>query len=705
MKKSKIVFPLALALLLAGCGGQGGDSSSSSSSSSASSSSSVSDDLTIEDLENDAAKAVASFSKVASGSVSLHTVSSYGDDETTVTDYEYGGDKNGPAFHFNGTDYSGDYDMYVFTDEDGELVTVKKGSDDEYSKPYSQYDEIGYSFEGFLGYSDVLKGHGAEGFLTALVAAAKVNPNKNFVASKKDGLPSFSFGYFEGEDVWTYYLAEVSYALNADGALTKLDADIASYASESFMFDDELGVVVLNEGAVADSEKTYAITQTIGARTYVNPINLDDFRFSSFDLFDEDENKVTEESTITFSYSENYSLSVQNALPETANSGIDEFVVSVIEGDNIIMGSFWFGKISLNAFSAGTCKVQVATAKVTKTFNVTVTEPLPESIGVTCYTISPNGYEPHVVESDQDGVDAYVNVKYYFCPSVYPYAASQDVSVSVDGTSLTKQSVKVSEYGDPIDLYEFTPTEEKEYTLTITSSVLSSVKRDIAIDAKSISLKDVLSKKYAVRNNGPVKYSFEFSDVADDGLSGTVTVKDLVDNKSEVASFTLTPQSTGNYAFGFNKTSGDALHEDFFLLQVGADLGLYITFEDDEWSYSQVLSEETPVFYLAQKWSGSDNGYTLSVNLRTDGVAEAIINTPDYDYDESTCLWSYAAKDGEEGYNVVLSEKADGYNSIFPSLPVTMSANASLTSVTVSFTYNETALNFTMSYATSGRGD
>ncbi len=712
MKKSHIIFPLALALLLTGCGEENDSSSSvsgssesdsSSASSSSSSSSSVNDELTIEDLESDAANAVDHFSNVASGSLSLREVTSWGD-ETTVTDYEYGSDKNGPAFHFSGADYSGDYDMYVFTDENGELVTIKKDSSDEYSKPYSQYDDIGYSFEGFFGYDSEIKGHGAEGFLTALVTAAKINPNKNFQASKKDGSPSFSFGYFEGEDVWNYYLAEVSYALNADGALTKLDATISTYGNTSFTVDFELGTVILNEGAVADTEKTFAITQTIGERTYVNPIDMDAFCYSSFDLLDEEDNKIDENSVITFSYSENYTLSVANALPETADPSIDEFVVSVIDGDADVNGSYWLGEITLNAFSTGTCKVKVATAKVTKTFSVTVTEPLPESIGLTCYTVSPNGYEPHVVESEQSSLDAYVGVKYYFCPSVYPYGSSQDVSVSVDGGAISKQSVQVSQYGDPIDLYEFTPTEEKEYTLTITSSALSSVTRNISIDATSITLKDALSKKFAVRNGGPVKYSFEFSDVADNGLTGTVTINDLVDNKNEVASFTLTLQSTGNYAFGFTKTSGDELHNDFFSLQVGADFGLYIIFEQSEYgNYATALSEATPAFYLTQSWRGSDNGYTLGIALGSDGVAQVNIQTPDYDYDQSTCLWSCAEKDGEEGYNVILSEKADGYNSVFPSLPFTMSANASLTSVTASFAYNGTALNFTLSYA-SGRG-
>ena len=732
MKKSPILI-LTLSALLASCGVSdaaassnsskepasssdavsSSDISSSSSDSSSSSSSSSAEPVTIKQVGEACSIAVANANKVASGTVTKSRKYSWSDDIDTCTDtYEYGTDAYGTIFHST-TDIN-DYgsEAWVVHDDNGALISVSKNSSGAYSQPYNVYEDAGYYFSSYMGSST---SYGTENLLTELVGYATANKNKDLVVDGKNGTFSLSYIYFTDLDAWTINKVFATFTVDGDGVLTDLTASFSTYANNSFVVDDENETISLNADAVPTMEAAYSVTQVKGTQSYTAPFALSDFYFTAFNFTDSEGNTYDDGDTFTFTSGESPVLNPANMAPATGSFSFDELKVSIVDGDSDELSAYSYsGNLNLSSSTPGNYKVKIQSKNLTKVLNIVVEEALPTAFGYVGYYVeSPEGFEDGSIKND--AFDAYIDTTYYFSTSIDPYAANQSISASVVGTTdtdsyaLEKKSVYVNSWDDEAtELWAFTPKKAGDYSVELVADANTSLTKTITIHAITApTLKDFFSSKFGYRESGEVKYIFDFTP-SEDGMSGTLTLEDKVNSKSEVASYTLT-KGDSSYKFTFTRVSGDTLIDDEdepIKLELGFNWTLYIV---DSWDDYNKLSVTDSNFYIAQKWKGTDGNYDLTVNITSGGNAtfdfEDTVNYEDYFYFQA----NWDVTDNADGTHTVTLTENSEWGSLPDNcpfdLPYTMTVSADYSSMSATVTYKDVTHNFSLSYSASGRWD
>lgn len=727
MKKNPIVL-LALSAICAGCSVSGSTASSSSASSdgdtysssssepssSASSaesntSSSTSDSssevpsATIDDVIT--AISSADVNKIAGGKLTTKVESSWsaeGGDKTSVN-YDYGDG----VFHMSGSDYDGSYDLYLVSDTDGSIVAIKKSSDGSVSKPYTTYDVAALPFESYLGYD--LSAYSAEGFVKSLATVAKTDPNKDVKASYSDGVYSFSFGDLLNS--WYFYTVSVSFVVS-NGAMSKADAVITQWGSDAFITDDELGTTSLIADASYYVRTTYSIEQTVADRTFTNPYNLEDFIATSFTLTDSNGNAIGDTYTMTADTSA--SLLLTSVTPATANFDFDTPRITVTGGTGLSARYASYSKsITLNPSKAGNYTVKIETKKVTKTISVVVEQPKPTNVDVAYYVASPGGYNWSEIKNKT--INAYTGVDYYFSPTVTPYTADKTLNVTVDGEegaySITKTDIYLYEGSTtPASTYAFKATKAGTYAVSFTSVADSSVGYTVTINvADTPSYKDVLGNDYGFAyRSGAVKYTFNFGSFDTTGANGDVTIKDVQNNKSEVATYVIAPnETTGMNEFTLTHVSGDDLCSSFSLA-LGPDFTLYMVETYGTYVSTYVLSVADPQFYLAQYWKGVTDGMTFAARFWDSGTVDLSMKTSSLsvNYSYST-TYSVSNTLTDNGYVVTIDAGDSTYSEPFFALPSSFYLSSDYKTLSASFTCtkDQKDYSFSLAYATAGRGD
>ncbi len=694
MKKSKLILPLALTLLLTGCAGEGGssvsssDSSSSSSSSVASSSDSSSSSsssseseapkVTIADLETLAAGYVSKENTVSNGSITTKEVDAYSS-STSSTSYKYGSDSYGATLGVTTGTGDNAKSLYVVTDSNGKVLTLEQN----FYKDYVSVDNGAYTKVApkFVGYLENRTAYGAADFLSDLVAAAKKNVNKDLVIVSTDGNIAFSFGYYELDDdgkLWTYYSAKVSVADDKTSALASLKVEISQYNSGCTL-DASTGIVTVGKDQKADKVSTYSISQTVGERSYVCPASITNFEYKTFAL-KSGEADVTSESNLTFSKSDSCVLSIVST-PDTANGNFDTPVVTA-KKDGVdstdVKGEFARDSetkketVTLTASMTGEYDVTVKTKSCTVTFKVTVT-------GVDATKLSIRRYTEYVSEeydvtklTDNSTIVTYTGATNYFVNTVEPTQASQNCTITVT------ESPKVGE--DEDDPYEvsnatsfnettacsFVASAPGNYKVSISSDETPSIKKDFTIEViDGDSFTNILSSSsstFAVRSANNTVYKFDFTPNGEnDDCEGKVSITEGNGEPTEY-SYILTKGDDdsgddGNvyFDFAFKDASNEEADLDFSLI-LGADRNLYIQFTN---SYQKLNKANSVEFALEREWSETidDDGDTCKMYLtfKGDGTVEGLYIDDCEEKTESATEWTIA-KNEDGSYKITFAD-------------------------------------------------
>ncbi len=705
MKRSKVLYVLALGSLLMSCGETPTPTSSiepttgtpePTTSVLPDSSSPDDNPLTLEELESVVANAKEKADSIASGTITLDESNSYGDPTHKVMPFEFGKDKNGDVLHYTDFDWNmNPQEMYLMEDEEHAVVAVQKDADGSISKPWETYDKVQYAYRNLLGYGEPTL-YGTEGLLEGLVDYVKKNVNKDAKYQLSDGKYELSFGYFTSLDTYDYLVVHSSFSLGESNEVKTLDMEIVSYNQSSFMVDDELKVIQLLDNATASSTKNYKIEQVKGTRNYVNPISLDGFYATSFDLIYNDET-LSDDSVVSIEKEADVSISVANVLPETTNFNFDSIDVSVLEGSedsfNANYQSF-SNEISISSSEVGDYKIQVKSKNVTKTFKVTVTEAQPNKINVSYSVDGPQGLTAY---SYSGSIQAYVGVEYVLNATVDPFAANQELVASLDGVDaadyqLTKKSIQVNEWMPARDMWCFTPLKAGTYDVLLKSAVKDSVQETVHIVAESApSLKDVLVNAFANKDMSQIKYYVTF-EPANDGMTGNVRIEDRINNKVEQASYTAT-KGEKFYTFSLTHVSGDELNLEF-KMSFDYTLFLYVVGDTDGAQMTKVTTE----FLVSGTWNGTSGDYSLTFTLFESHEASLMMDKSDYsDYKSLSCNFALEATD--DGYKGTLT--ASSYTEDpFVELPLTFTIDKDFTSISISFTYGGNNYSFTLTKAT-----
>ncbi len=728
MKKNSIIL-LALSAVCAGCTAVEPTPSSSSDQSVDSSSDVVdstggaasSDDATTGESSGDssetpvttiddvvAAAAKADVSKICGGKLTTTKENSWSDEggDVTVSDYDYGTG----VFHMTGSDWSGNYDLYLIVDSDGSIVPIKRDSENALSKDYGSYESASLPFTNYLGFNT--SAYGAEGFVQSLASTAKTDPNKDLKVSYSNNAYNFSFGFLYSS--WYYYTVNVSFVVN-DGALTNASAEIIEYGSASFVVDDENGTTSLTDDASFDSRTLYTIEQNVGDRTYKSPYNLDDFAATSYELTDSEGVSIGD--SFTMSSGDYTKVKMASVTPDSANFDFDTPKITITGGTglSISYANYDGPTLYLDASAVGTYAVEIKTRKVTKNFNVVVEAPKPTAVSAACYTASPSGYD--WAEITNKSMSGYTGVSYYLAPSVSPYSASQDVVAYVDADADDFTITKTDIYTyvgstTPVTTYAFNANKAGSYPVIFTSAVDSTISYSFTITiAEAPTFKDVLGvdSGFAYRDGGAVKCTFDFDPTNDDGTAGNVSIKDVVNDKAETATYAITKNgTTGMYDVALTHVSGDDLISSFTLV-IAPNFTPYVSVTVDGYTSTYALSVATPKFYLVQNWKGVSGDMTFTARFWDNGTVD--LRMVDSDWlvnDYYSAHFTIAETPSEDGYAVTISAgDEDQYDSPFFALPATFNVSTDFKTMSVAFTCTEDNVDysFSLAYASAGRGD
>ncbi len=656
---------------------------------STSTSSSTSEVPTKDDVSKVIEKAVSKANLIANGKVKISSKDDW-TDESSESSFEFGKDANGDTLHYTGKEYSGEYDMYLLTDTDGSIVAIQKSkTDGAITKPYDEFESIGFRFSNVLGYSASFTG--VENLVQGLYGYGIQNVNKDFKYQVENEKYSFSFGYFESLDTWQFLKVSCEFTIGEKEEFSSVNVTIDTYSQSSFMVDDELGVIQLNSDAKASGVKNYEISQKLGNRTFVSPISLSSLKVTSFDVMLDDK-VVASGDTIKVEKGESINLALSNVIPETASFAFDEPQISVSEG--LILGfSSFNNSINGTPDEVGEFDVSIKTTNVTKSFKIEVTEAQPKSITLSYFTVAPKGYNSYVLANSK--IDGFVGVEYIIKAGVLPDAADQNVNASIDGVDsskyeLTKKKIKVNEWMDEADMWSFVAKESGDYAVTFASSVNASIKEVVNIhvdDAPAIN-EMLSSAKFGTKQGANLKYQLEFAPNST-GETGSVIIQDKLSSKEEVASYVIS-KGEKCYNFALTHVSGDSLE-----MQLVMSFDFSLSYYNSDWDMYESLYKITPEFLVAgSTFEGKSDTHTFSVSLMNDSQASlslALLGSFDSLY--LNCAFSLK----EEGDHYVGTFTSTSSETSFVTLPLPFTLSKDMTTLTVSFEIDGNVETFTCS--------
>lgn len=477
---------------------------------------------------------------------------------------------------------------------------------------------------------------------------------------------------------------------------------IDTYGQNSFIVDDEMGVIQLKDNASTNETNEYLITQNVSDRDFINPIDLTTFYADSFDLVYKEET-IKENATIEMEVGENAAISLANIVPETTNFGFDSINVNVTSENAAEMSASFnsfSNEISLFSTAVGTYKINVKSTNVEKNFAVLVKEAQPKSIMFSYNTYAPEGYRDSYYSYSYKGlVNGYINVTYFILADINPSSASQEMTFAITGNNassatLEEKMIKVNEWMDERKAYCFTASKEGSYDVVFTSKVDLNVKNTFHFEiSKAPTMSEVLSKDYALKSGSSIKYYVTFTpDVSSVGTTGQMTIENRFNNKKEIASYSIKTSTDGTYYdFTLTHKSEDELGLTFKMSQ---DFNLFIMDSNSEFSELDIMNSITPEFLASGFYSGKCESYTLDVTLNVDKSAS--INFYDETYSVYYSLFcAFSLTENGDTYQGSFTANLDT-NDPFVSLPLAFTINKEFTSLTLSFSKFDKNFNFNL---------
>ena len=639
MKKSIILFGVALNLFfLAGCTTKASDSfssnsssgsssssskisvsssssSSQSSSSSLSSSSSIKEKYSKEKIIELLQKNISNQTKVKSASIQNKN-----DYSTTTTNYEFGTDKYG-SFVYISDNYS---QKYYGLDANGNAYGLQISSN-MLSSVYENVtnDMIFGPAVSFYDYS--INIYGVEGLLNEMKSLVVENKNLDLELGEfNENFSSYSFTI--GKAIKNTYTNEYSlfvskYSIKTtNDIITSLVAEINKYSSTDITADYEKdGVYLIKDGATP-TKTSLSYTQVIGERTLNNPYDIEALSYSSYSLKDSNGNVVTD----SFSFNAGLPgiLNIDSFLPSTADGNVDKIAISEKNNNTNIYGYATNGQITLSCQTAGDYVVVLKSRKIEKTINVKVETPLPESLSVFSYIYEGKSYNSAVIENE---ITTYKNVDVYFSATISPSKANQKYSCSMadnPNATLVEDQIKLNSWdNNTTKVYKFNSSSVGEYSIIFKSAELDSITKTITIKVvENPNTNDILSKKYVNASGTKIYQQVIFAPSASDTKIGTAKIDDILIDKTTYAE--TTRSNTVSYAYNEETRSFilSGENSDLYKLYFSGDYKLVLESKDTNGNTNVVALSEFSCFSMLRGglWSYFNDGEYLSIEFATE---------------------------------------------------------------------------------------
>ncbi len=357
------------------------------------------------------------------------------------------------------------------------------------------------------------------------------------------------------------------------------------------------------ETATSEYQKTYTVAQEVGEKAAASevPFDLEKAFYTSFNL-KLDGQVLKDGETLNFDIDNGSDpdvvngpnkrikadLTIEDILPESSVyfDSIDMVLTGTTNTGYVLQGgwsdysyascSFWGGEGSLVIKYAGTYTLTVTSTNCKYTYTFVVSEQAPATIGSEIFDGTGSGFVT------ADSYDMFVSNTLYIKANIGEKFTQTYAAALAEGTE-NATLVEATAAGEAC--YKFNATQPGTYKVVLIGAIPDceggvAATKEVTIVVKEIpDVSNILSGDKQTTING-TKYSVVFTKEAETDLSGTVTITNTADSKSEVISFAY--DATEN-AITCNHVSGDEL------------------------GYSLVLSSK----YALQLVDGNDNKYEV----------------------------------------------------------------------------------------------
>ncbi len=449
------------------------------------------------------AAGVKNANKVASGTASI-------DNEGYVVEYEYAfGENYTKVVDANGTNH---YSLL----EDGSAFGVVEGIDWEgnpYMEPaYEPLPEylLGADFRAVFNYAYDM--YGVEGLVETLAYAGfdAINYQEVLPTEVTDSA-TYGFSYEIIIENFYYYFINVEFVLDANTeVITEVKVEMNGYY---FVYNDETGEYEqpAEFGETPDFARVVNANQVIGERNAENPYPLDELMIQSFELQDEEGNKLEDGAKVTAAMQTAYNIQVVNISPENANAAIDKIKVSFLDEFGMetwsVFGSYDYGYVTFTAYKAGNYQLVIASANVSYTLQVEVAYAELESFAAAVY--NEDWWE--LVEAETATVYAGQVLQF---GAIVNDGANPALTATCEGVEITE-----GEY------YEFLANEVGTYVITLTSAVNPEFTATLTVTVEEApSAADLLNGEYDYNDPWIGSANYVFTPAEEGATNGELVI-------------------------------------------------------------------------------------------------------------------------------------------------------------------------------------
>ena len=461
------------------------------------------------------ADGLANDSKVSGGYISI-------DNSGYVQEYEY-------SFGDNYTKIvSGTEENHYQLLEDDTVFGVNRYFDEynyEYVMSYIYEPAVenlsGVDLSSVFGYEHTV--NGVVEMLEKLAELSKSEAASNYKEGVANHCPfcgahtayTLSFNVVMGEYAPADYSYKVAFSIDdASKAITSVEMVVSAV---SYVYDDETSSYVPNtEATEPDYVKYISIQQEVGAREAENEYSAEVLRFKSFDLVDEEDQKVANNSTIDIKVGGDVYLYLSNATPETADANVDSITVDVTDEDGndtwSAGGSYDsdVNAVRVYSYKTGKFNVTISTANVTYTYVLNVTY-------ADLTDFAPALYDQYGEEYEAYSATVYANNMLVFTSIVNENANSAFTATLAE----EYEGVTLESNGSD---YIFTATEVGEYLVNLVSSVDETLVSTLTVTVEEApNMADVINGKYTYDYYGTI-ITYTFTPESEGALNGTLVI-------------------------------------------------------------------------------------------------------------------------------------------------------------------------------------
>ncbi|MBE6131149.1 MAG: hypothetical protein E7183_05455 [Erysipelotrichaceae bacterium] len=449
------------------------------------------------------AAGVKNANKVASGTASI-------DNEGYVVEYEYAfGENYTKVVDANGTNH---YSLL----EDGSAFGIVEGIDWEgnpYMEPaYEPLPEylLGVDFRAVFNYAYDM--YGVEGLVETLAYVGETAINYQEVLPTEVAESAvYAFSYEIVIENFYYYFVNVEFVLDANSeVITEVKVEMNGYY---FIYNEVTGEYEqpAEFAETPDFSRVVIANQVVGAQDAENPYPLDELMIQSFELQDEEGNKLEDGAKVTAAMQTAYNIQVVNISPENANAAIDKIKVSFLDEFGMetwsVFGSYDYGYVTFTAYKAGNYQLVIASANVSYTLQVEVAYAELESFAAAVY--NEDWWE--LVEAETATVYAGQVLQF---GAIVNDGANPALTATCEGVEITE-----GEY------YEFLANEVGTYVITLTSAVNPEFTATLTVTVEEApSAADLLNGEYDYNDPWIGSANYVFTPAEEGATNGELVI-------------------------------------------------------------------------------------------------------------------------------------------------------------------------------------